>query len=88
MPVFVSVCIKTSGLDWMKFDPSAVSVRYLLPFVNFGGGREKTDENLSELDSKWKAHLAGPRRRPKQHALLVIIESDFVVLPSDSYFIF
>ncbi len=24
-----------------------------LPFVNFGGGREKTiDENLSELDSK------------------------------------
>jgi hypothetical protein len=50
--------IKTSGLDWMKFDPFAASVRYLLPFVNFGGGREKTDENLSELDSKWKAHLA------------------------------
>ena len=35
-----SAIIKTSGLDWMKFDPSAVSVRYLLPFVNFGGGRE------------------------------------------------
>ncbi len=29
-----------------------------LPFVNFGGGREKADKNLSELDSKWKAHLA------------------------------